>query len=468
MPINKLSSKEKNLFVLAFIIHGITAYFSNGFYHWDEHFQIFEFAQYKLGATDASNLPWEFHSQMRPFLLPALAVFFQSLIGDFFITAGVMRFLAMALSFSACYFFYQKTKNEFNQKYFPTYIFLSFFLWFLPYLHVRVSAEMIGGAFFILGYSLSLKNLKNEKNEKKTFPFLLSGLLFGIGFWVRFQLGFALLGLAVGLLISKKYLLKEILFMFLGFLFAIGINILIDSWGYGEFVFTPWKYLHENIILGKSQDFGVNPVFDYFKWILNKPGFPIGLLIYTATFYQIKNHLKHPLTIASLFFLFAHFFVAHKEIRFLFPLLFILPYFFMNFITKIPLKLFVRKKLAYTFIIINMIPMIYLMNTAAHPSVNFFKEVNKLSPALGELTIKGETDPYRMAGLPVSFYHRKKPHRTSLPGHYVFSDRVQFARENEQKGCLLIYSSNIFLTTFLNNHLIKNKKKLWTLYQCQK
>jgi hypothetical protein len=43
---------------------------SNGFNNADEHFQIIEFAQFKLGNSDPSALAWEFHSQVRPGLQP--------------------------------------------------------------------------------------------------------------------------------------------------------------------------------------------------------------------------------------------------------------------------------------------------------------------------------------------------------------------------------------------------------------
>ena len=54
-------------------IHVVAIWFNGGFRNADEHYQIVEFAQYKLGRQVASGLAWEFPAQMRPALQPWLA-----------------------------------------------------------------------------------------------------------------------------------------------------------------------------------------------------------------------------------------------------------------------------------------------------------------------------------------------------------------------------------------------------------
>ena len=51
----------------------ITAFFSIGHLQSDEHFQVLEFAQYKLGKISATDLPWEFREKMRPSIQPWIA-----------------------------------------------------------------------------------------------------------------------------------------------------------------------------------------------------------------------------------------------------------------------------------------------------------------------------------------------------------------------------------------------------------
>src|SRR5690242_5224606 len=62
------------LFAAAVVVsHAVAAWFNAGFLSADEHYQIIEFAQYKLGRQSAAALAWEFPAQMRPALQPWFA-----------------------------------------------------------------------------------------------------------------------------------------------------------------------------------------------------------------------------------------------------------------------------------------------------------------------------------------------------------------------------------------------------------
>ena len=50
----------------------VAAYFSYGFYHLDEYYQILEYTSFKLGKTPAAELAWEYHCQSRPWMQPAI------------------------------------------------------------------------------------------------------------------------------------------------------------------------------------------------------------------------------------------------------------------------------------------------------------------------------------------------------------------------------------------------------------
>ena len=69
-----MRQKERQAFLLALFLLILTSYFSVGYHHFDEHFQILEFAGLKLDLTTQSELPWEYHSQMRAALQPAIVV----------------------------------------------------------------------------------------------------------------------------------------------------------------------------------------------------------------------------------------------------------------------------------------------------------------------------------------------------------------------------------------------------------
>ena len=86
----------------------IAAFFSKGFHHPDEHFQILEMAALKLGLTSPGDLPWEFHEKMRSAFQPWLAVGVDRLgcrlgICDPFFITILLRLLSAVLSWLASY-----------------------------------------------------------------------------------------------------------------------------------------------------------------------------------------------------------------------------------------------------------------------------------------------------------------------------------------------------------------------------
>ena len=150
----------KWLLLITFILHLITSINSVGFHHLDEHYQILEFANYKLGNNQPSDLPWEFEAKLRPAVQPAIAFliikFSQSIgITDPFTQAIFLRILSFLLSLlSVClllYAFKEEIKSKTLLKWF---LYLSFFLWFAVYSHVRFSSEGWSGSLFFIGFAL--------------------------------------------------------------------------------------------------------------------------------------------------------------------------------------------------------------------------------------------------------------------------------------------------------------------------
>ena len=116
--------------------------FSEGVHHADEHYQILEFAGWKLGITPADQLPWEFAERMRPALQPAIVVAVHSALAVFgepdpFMVAMLMRAFAAALSFLAALLLLRGQLREspalMEKGWLRLYLFLAFFLWFGVY-----------------------------------------------------------------------------------------------------------------------------------------------------------------------------------------------------------------------------------------------------------------------------------------------------------------------------------------------
>lgn len=114
-----LKTTEQKIIALGLLFFVMAAYFSVGFHHPDEHFQILEFANYKLGNSPASDLPWEFNAEIRQALPVAIVVcvyrFFEifGLENPFFI-AFVLRLIVVLAGWFVLVAFSKKLKNHFK------------------------------------------------------------------------------------------------------------------------------------------------------------------------------------------------------------------------------------------------------------------------------------------------------------------------------------------------------------------
>lgn len=319
-----------NLFLgIAIVLYVITAVNSHGFYQGDAHYQIIEFANFKLGVNGVEDLPWEYHEQIRPTLQPILAFLFLKLfyffqILDPYDVAFLFRLLSCGLYLLVVHFFIKQTSGEFTSKrHIKYYYFASFFLYFIPYLSTQFSSENWSGIFFVLGLAYYLSP------TKKTFkPFLL-GVILGVSFLFRFQIGLAILVFFVWLLLIKKesyvFLGKGIM----GICGAIFLGIVLDCWFYQDFVITSWNYFYQNLVLDKASGFGVSPWDFYYHEIIKKSLYKLGAPIILACFTVIFIKPKNIFIWLVLSFVFFHSFIPHKELRFLFPVVSLLPIIFV-------------------------------------------------------------------------------------------------------------------------------------------
>ena len=316
--------KQNYIYLLSILILFVTACFSSGYYHFDEHFQILEFAGLKLKMTVATNLPWEYTYQMRPAIQPAIVVllykFFIALgINNPFAIAFVLRVLSAVVSFTGMFLIYKAFyKSIIDYAFKLWFSLLSFFLWFMIFENVRFSSENWSGSIFLIAFAL----LYTNQSKGKRFFFCV-GMLLGLSFLFRYQTGFLISGLILWHLIIKKSI--NTLFLILGVLLLLGTGILIDRWFYGNWTLTTWNYFNQNILQNRVSDFGIRPWWYYLERIFIE-GIPPFSLIYIAGFILFFVYMrKDILTWTLLPFLLIHFIIGHKEIRFLFPLIGFMP-----------------------------------------------------------------------------------------------------------------------------------------------
>lgn len=298
----------------------LTSYFSVGFFHPDEHFQIIEMANFKNGGISIENMPWEFKNQLRPTLQPfILYVFLKTnlLQNPYFITF-LFRFITGLFSILAFLLIYDMHRVE--EKYRTLYFQSSFLIWFMPFVSIRYSSETWSALFLVYGIYSFMRYVE----KKNVLLLFLSCLTFSMSLWFRFQIGFAIMGFALWVMVYKKIHWKVIVsILTLCSIFIYGF-IQLDSWFYQKEVLTPLNYFNETI-LTKSKNFGDFGLWYYPAMTLIHL-FPISIVIFISIFYLYKNHRNHFILYTITPFILIHFIIGHKEIRFLFPMFLFIPY----------------------------------------------------------------------------------------------------------------------------------------------
>jgi hypothetical protein len=315
-------SRSRDLFIAGIVIIIVTAWFSVGYHHPDEHFQVWEFAKYKLGESPLGDLPWEYHARMRPGMQPLLAygmVLISRWVGieDPFVQVFIMRLLVGLAAFWVYWCWVGRLSGAMRDGGRMLRLGLVFF-WMMPYLNVRFSSENMSAVTFLGGLLLIFPKVEQKSGTILFF----AGLLLGLSFFFRYQIAFAGIGLGAWLLLRGQLRGRHWVLLLLGALVATVLGLLSDYWLYGEWVLAPYHYFTQNIVENKAAGFGTSPWWWYFTEmpVLMLP--PLSLFLFWFMGVGIRRHSGHVLVWCLVFFVLGHVLVGHKESRFLFPFLF--------------------------------------------------------------------------------------------------------------------------------------------------
>ncbi|MGZ5244700.1 MAG: hypothetical protein ACXWDO_09340 [Bacteroidia bacterium] len=329
----------RKLIILAVLVYTITAFFSDGYHHPDEQFQILEFAALKWGANTPQDLAWEYHEQMRPAFQPAIVVAVYNILNIFtepnpFTIILLLRLLSAAIALGSILLFINTFKSYFTtEKLQRWFIVLSLFMWFSVYVNVRFSSEGWSGSFFLIALSLLAR-----ENRQKWHVYFIAGLCFGISFLCRYQVAFLMAGLGLWLLFIKRENWKNIALIIPSFLLVFAAGILIDYWFYGEWVLTAWKYFEINIVKDAASTFGVHPFWHYVTQTFEKAAPPFSLVYIFGVIAFIFLKPKSVITWSVVPFLLIHHITPHKELRFLFPMVNLVPFMLISVVQVLPGK----------------------------------------------------------------------------------------------------------------------------------
>lgn len=405
--------KEKQVIILSAVILLITCIFSQGYHHLDEHFQILEFAALKLDLTVPENLPWEYHFQMRPSVQPAIAVVVYKTLGlvgidSPFSVSLFLRLLSAGLSLMGMWFLYRVFSKEITHPILKKWLLLfSFLLWFLVYNSVRFSSENWSGGFFVLAFSYYFLTQK-----KRFLQFLVLGIFLGFTFLFRYQAAFLVVGFLAWLTFIKREKISNLLFSVFGILLIIGMGFLCDYWFYGEWTIAMWNYFELNLLQDKVSVFGVESWWFYLNEFTIKTIPPFSLLFLAALPIVFYFEKKSALTWCLFPFLLIHFLIGHKELRFLFPIIFSLPYVLIKSIEIIQEKvlpnLMANKGFRFFmkgFFLVNFAALIFISFYPADNRISLYKTIYNKYEGDATLYFSAENPYDRATG--INFYKRK-------------------------------------------------------------
>ncbi len=329
----------------------------------------------------------------------------------------------------------------------------------MAFLHVHFNAEMLSGNLLLLLITLYLKF--RERHPSHPFQWgILLGAVAGLLFITRFQMGFALLGFGIWLLVYDRRW-NLIAGMVPGFAVILLLGALCDRWLYGQWCLTPINYLRENIVDGHMNVFGAEPWYFYLEAMLGQGGALFGLCVLIATLYFFITRPRHLITWTLIPFLVVHLLVSHKELRFLFPALFFAPYLLMVWFRNLPKTVWQKKGirvLGYLLGIVNGLLIIYAL-CFPDPNMRFYDDMRAYCRDKTQVrlfSLKNERTYYQIPENVIgprevvsAFYTPRNLQRTSFDNLAQLEEAARKAREKGEDN-LLILSENPHLIDTLS------------------
>ncbi len=306
-------------------LHLVAAVLSKGYHHPDEYFQIIEFARHKLLGTSGDELAWEYGARIRPWLQPA----FYALIIDGLSAAGlanpflqtlILRLVSSAIGFASIVVLARAASRWMTSESGRTWLVAALGLaWCVPYLHARTSSENLSTSFICFAVAALCACIdENASRQRRIWLGVLTGACAGIAFEARFQVGLMIAGVVFWVIYRRQWLL--LVSATAGMTVVFGLGRIVDHWGYGDWTLTPLAYFRVNIVESKASSFGVQPWWWYFRKVVSETPPPVGLLALVLLPWAWLRGRRHLLTWATVPFFVGHVVIAHKELRFLFPM----------------------------------------------------------------------------------------------------------------------------------------------------
>jgi phosphatidylinositol glycan class B len=484
------SAFERRCLLAAALLLLVAAWASIGFHQYDEHFQLLEFANFKLGLTPVTNLPWEFTARIRSWFQPAVAlVVLRGLrtLGDAdpFHAAAVLRLGSGLLFWAALARLVRCSHSWFRSSEIRGLaIAVACGLWFAPYLAVRFSGESWSGSLFFLGLASLIERAQGDAVSHRELG--LAGVAMGLAFAARYQSAILIVaGLAWFVWVGRARM-SAVAAVVAGIGLALVGSVLLDRWGYGVWTYAPWNYLNANLLHGTAASrFGASPPWWYLAKILIAAGPPVGLLLLAGVFISWWKRPANALTWVTAAFFLAHSLLGHKELRFLFPVLLAVPFLVCLSLDALPaVEQWWRhsragRALWYVLVLLDAVGLVLRLAIPARPEIAVQRAIYYSGAT--RLLIVGREDPFEMAGLNTHFYRRPGLVTDSISASswgsdaggvlqpFVVASRHPIVADSGGVSCQVLYRSFPAWVTRepLWSRLQWAEPRQWTLARCQ-
>lgn len=311
---------------ISLLVHVVTLLLAVSPWHPDEQFQVLEFAFARAGYAPLEILPWEYHQQIRSALQPTVAmmplVFLRALgIDSPFVWVLLLRLLTLVAAASVTVFVISRVSPTLSRTGRRWLWLSSLFLWFVPFLHFRFTGENLGGMALAAAVVLLITSGSPDNRRGVTG----AGLLLGLSFVLRFQMLLAVVGLLGWAALDGRNRWGRLARLTIAAALVVMVSSLVDAWFYGNWVFTPWEYFRANIVEGAAVGFGTSPWHWYLTRLPLWMAPPLGFMLAALFLAAVLRSPRSPWVWLSVAFLAGHTLVGHKELRFLFPLIYVVP-----------------------------------------------------------------------------------------------------------------------------------------------
>jgi phosphatidylinositol glycan class B len=201
-----------------------------------------------------------------------------------------------------------------------------------------------------------------------------------------------------------------------------GIEALLDRWGYGEWALPLWNYFRENLISGRSHEFGTAPFFAYLYLPLFNPLFILVIPLMFATLLAWARWPHHLFTWVAVAYVAVHSAIAHKETRFLFPIAMLAPFWIAMAAqpgknlekARRAVVRFSESRFFWCLVAINLIALVYLAITPTRKETALQRRIHLTNPTRVAIATLNAPHPFKALAMQMHFYRPRETAVTEL------------------------------------------------------